>query len=180
METVLTLLGLSVAILILILVLRANPWPARYTICGALLIWHFIHPRVFPTVWPPFYWAWPIRAQVVDAQTLQPLEGVRVTASWRLVGDFYHHSKQLVEMETFTNSEGRFLFWWFRPRLRWSLYHHIWQENPALRFYKRGYGVSWRDNETSHSRHSPLLWSDWHGKIIPLKKQTAEKSQTAR
>ena len=178
METALILLGLSVAILILILVLRANPWPARYTICGALLIWHFARPGLMPTVWPPFYWAWPIHAQVIDAQTLKPLEGVRVTATWKLTGGLHPHTEKVAELETFTDSEGRFLLWWLRPRLRWPL-NSFMDAEPSLRLYKRGYGVNWEGKGPSWALNSIILWSDWHGKIIPLKKQVAKEDEAA-
>ena len=101
------------------------------------------------------YSAEAIEAQVVDAETNQPLEGVIVVAHWELerkVGAYAHSGNdprgtlQLKVMETVTDYSGRFAFpaWGplnapFGAYLEWS--------DPAILMFKPGYELYGMTNE---------------------------------
>jgi len=148
-----------------------------------LVLWQalaFVVPLV-PSPWPPFYWALPVRGQVVDADTGAPVEGVIVTANWELksFGWTTISLGQLVVEETVTDKKGQYAFSWWRPRLRWPLWGTLGTDAPGLLFFKSGYQWQGHANDVfSHSNFGLGLFptSDWNGATIKLKKfQGSEK-----
>ena len=87
--------------------------------------------------------AGPWKAQVVDAETGKPLEGVVILAVWRrylwLIGQHgglgYGASQEVV-----TNKEGRFTI---ASRSSWTLNPFVHLRAPGFRIFKPGYG-RWR------------------------------------
>lgn len=118
----------------------------------------------------------PIAAQVVDADTGQPIEGVVVVAHWELhggsfTGDALPCGVTGVE-EAVTDQEGRFHLSGFGP-IRVSCEVQIW--NPMLIFFKPGYEPYAVHNSAGAATTNPLETvsvsrSDWNGKTITLTK----------
>ena len=88
----------------------------------------------------PVYTAEPFSAQVVDAETGQPIAGAVVVANWELVGASLHgrrHLGQLEVKETVTDDNGRFHFDGFtRPNFALSELH---EGAPRVLVFKGGY-----------------------------------------
>ncbi|MES2047554.1 MAG: carboxypeptidase-like regulatory domain-containing protein [Pseudomonadota bacterium] len=125
------------------------------------------------------YSAESITGWVVDADTGRPLEGVNVTANWRveegnLAGTNGGGDIQI--METVTDQTGRYQFpAWGPKRLPpkkngWWVDQYIGNGDPELVFFKRAYRLESRSNVLvmEHNR-SLLRRSDWNGKTIKLK-----------
>lgn len=118
----------------------------------------------------------PIAAQVVDADTGEPIEGVVVVAHWELhggsfTGDALPCGVAGVE-EAVTDQEGRFQLPGFGP-IRVSCDVQIW--NPMLIFFKPGYEPYAVNNSAGAATTNPLETvsvsrSDWDGKVITLAK----------
>jgi hypothetical protein len=131
--------------------------------------------------WPPVYWAVAIEAQVVDADTVQPLEGVIVTANWELRNFLSAYPEgQIAVMETVTDAQGRFTFPSWGPRLRRSLWGFL-DYAPQFLLFKNGYewkrlqNEFWSANNTGVIRHS-----DWNEKVIKLKKFVGNVEENAK
>lgn len=112
----------------------------------------------------------PIAAQVVDADTGQPIEGVVVVAHWELhggsfTGDALPCGVAGVE-EAVTDQEGRFHLPGFGP-VRVSCDVQIW--NPDLIFFKPGYEPKSVNNATTNPLETvSVSRSQWDGKVITL------------
>ena len=117
------------------------------------------------------YSAAPIEAWVVDAESGKPLEGVIVTANWRLMGGLEGGNElgQMMVMETITDKSGRFYFPAWGPKRNVSD-GHIKSDGPQLLLFKSGYRYVVLSNKTSVTdRPGPSLKSDWNGKTIEMK-----------
>jgi hypothetical protein len=129
----------------------------------------------------------PIAAQVVDADTGQPIAGVVVVAHWELhggsfTGDALTCGVDGVE-EAVTDQDGRFHIPGWGPK--WSSCDvQIW--NPDLIFFKPGYEPKGLNNATTYPLATvSVSRSDWNGKAIQLTKNTdldlhSETSRYAR
>lgn len=118
-----------------------------------------------------YYSAAPIDATVVNAETGKPLEGVIVTANWRLMGGLEGGNElgQMMVMETLTDKNGRFFFPAWGPKRNVSD-GHIKSDGPQLLLFKTGYRYVVLSNKTSVTdRPGPSLKSDWNGKTIEMK-----------
>ena len=74
-------------------------------------------------------------------------------------------------METVTNREGHFTFWWGRPRLRWKLHGQLRRSSPSLVFFKPGYIHEYCGNNIFRPRlPHPFPGSECSGSTIRLKK----------
>lgn len=85
------------------------------------------------------YTAKSIDARIIDADTLEPIDGAVVVANWQLVSSDSFHGDiprgQLEVSETITNREGRFHFDGFTKRSQYRLG----QEDPKIIVFKPGY-----------------------------------------
>lgn len=139
---------------------------------------------LLPSPWPPFYWAWPVHGQVVDADTGAPLEGVIIPAHWELEGSWAGPISQVAVMETVTDKDGRFAFRWWRPRLRWPLWGILGTRAPSLFFFKSGYEWEVCSNDVfSHSGFDFLELfptSDCDHATIKLKKFQGTEQEYAK
>ena len=119
---------------------------------------------------PPFYWAMPMQARVVDTDTGEPIEGAIVVARWILFGGFEGMDVgSMAIIETVTDKNGEFRFSWWGPRFRvpWG---RIQDFDPGLIIYKEDYRFRYLTNSLNSSKgYSPIRWSDWDGKTIELK-----------
>jgi hypothetical protein len=81
----------------------------------------------------------PWKAQIVDAETKRPLEGVVVLAWWtRSVRSFGGPSEEYQDsQEVLTDKEGRFTI---APRRFWSLNPFVFFRGPFVAMFKPGYG----------------------------------------
>jgi len=88
----------------------------------------------------PLYTAEPFSAQVVDAETGQPVAGALVVANWKLVSgglDGPRHLGQLEVKETVTDDQGRFSFAGFtRPNPSLG---ELRESDPHVLIFKGGY-----------------------------------------
>lgn len=122
---------------------------------------------------PVQYTADPIESRVVDADTGQPIAGVTVVADWILKGGLVqlHHLGHANLMETITDAQGRFLFPGWQ---QWVSSGRLGAEDPTLILFKSGYQVQELRNDYISARekhfYSPVIYSDWHGKTLKLKK----------
>jgi len=125
--------------------------------------------------WAPYYQIDPIEAQVVDAETGEPIEGANVIAHWQLVVgglDGPSNSGQLEVKETVTDKDGRFSFDGFtRPNLVPLV--ELRDEDPAVIIFKPGYKHLRISNEYPRAGTlSPGIhrtWQ-WNGKQIGLRR----------
>lgn len=119
--------------------------------------------------WGPLvYWAEPIRAKVVDAETGKPLEGVVVVAQWILndgIVDSRHRIRFQV-LEAVTDSWGEFVLPGWGPKIRPPLAFFD-NRDPVLVLFKTDYHPEYLFNE-SH-RSSWVRTSEWKGQTISLK-----------
>lgn len=120
---------------------------------------------------PKEYSAEAIEAQVVDAETKKPIEGVIVTINWQLLGGFEGGNVlgQMKVMETVTDKTGRFYFPAWGPERRTRGYL---REAPQLLLFKSGYEYRRLANEyrfTPEERSQEVRRSDWNGKTIELR-----------
>lgn len=119
--------------------------------------------------WGPLvYWAEPIQAKVVDAETGKPLEGVVVVAQWILndgIVDSRHRIRFQV-LEALTDSQGEFLIpgWGPRPRRPFAFLDN---RDPVLTLFKGDYHPEYLFNETHQSTW--VRTSEWNGQTISLK-----------
>lgn len=119
---------------------------------------------------PAAYSAAPLEAWVKDGDTGQPLDGVIVVAQWELKGGLHPDAVgSLMVMETVTDTNGRFSFSAWGPRLA-PLGTYIQHADPKLLLFKPDYEPERLYNKHGRIDRSPLRHSDWHGKTIPLKK----------
>ena len=149
---------------------------------GLYFVWTFLHVLlpILPSPWPPFYWALPVRGQVVDAETGAPLSGVIVVAHWELNDTSWTGSPvgQVAVMEDVTDIMGRFSFWWWRPRLRWRFWGLLRSDAPGMLFFKSGY--TW-ESCSNHGNfvYSPFPGSDCNGAVIILRKFRGSEQEYA-
>lgn len=113
----------------------------------------------------------PFAAQVVDADTGQPLAGVNVVAHWEshqgsLGGDALPCGAANVE-EAVTNQDGRFQIPGWGP-VRSSC--DLLEEDPVLYLFKSGYSFLGLTNGIFGAEPPTISRSDWDGKIIKMKK----------
>jgi hypothetical protein len=122
---------------------------------------------------PPTYSAEAIEAWVVDEDTGQPLEGVIVVAHWELMGGLHPDTiGQLMVMEAVTDTNGRFHFPKWGPKLR-PVSGFLHNDDPQLILFKSGYHYSILANEvTSEVNTSSVRRSEWNQQTIKLKKFT--------
>jgi hypothetical protein len=95
--------------------------------------------------------AGPWKAQVVDAETKRPLEGVVVLAWWtRSVRSFGGPSEEYRDSEeVLTDKDGRFTI---APRSFWSLNPLVFFRGPFVAMFKPGYGgFRWPGYERSEA-----------------------------
>ena len=116
----------------------------------------------------------PISAQVVDADTSQPIAGVVVVAYWELhrgsfTGDALPCGVAGVE-EAVTDQDGRFHTPGWGPITSTC---DMRMGNPQLIFFKPGYVPQDENNNPMDPRKTvSVSRSDWDGKIIKLAKNT--------
>ena len=119
------------------------------------------------------YSAEPIHAQVIDADTQQPIKGVVVTANWQLEeGTFGGNvpAGQLMVMESVTDNEGKFSFPAWGPKK--AVKGHLVSDDPQLLLFKSGYEYQRLNNPYSSDREMrlrPVRRSVWNGRVIALK-----------
>ncbi len=126
------------------------------------------------------YSAEPISAQVVDADTKEPIEGVVVVAAWELKGGLEGGNLKgvMMVMETVTDQSGRFHFAGWGPKRKPSYIHwyedvRLKSESPEFFLFKNGYrfGTFLNDTDMKKLANDPSVQtSDWNGKTMPLKK----------
>ena len=119
------------------------------------------------------YSAEPIAAQVIDADTKKPLEGVVVTANWQLeqgTAGGNIQAGQLMVMEAVTDNEGKFSFPAWGPKTTRESF--LVNDDPQLLLFKSGYEYRRLNNPYSSDRElrlRPVRRSVWNGRVIALK-----------
>ncbi|MEK7322119.1 MAG: hypothetical protein AABZ84_03455 [Pseudomonadota bacterium] len=122
------------------------------------------------------YSAEPIEARVVDAETKQPVEGAIVTANWELVAGTLAGGpeviKQMMVVEAVTDSNGRFSFPAWGPKINLHPEGGFRENAPQLLIFKSGYEF-WKGFNDTPGDHpynfNSVQRSDWNGKTIELK-----------
>jgi len=133
-----------------------------YAVLGAILLFLGCNSLIAPLV----YFAKPFGGRVIDAESLQPIEGAVVVAEWRpyyLL--FVDRSTPMKVVETVTDAQGNYSFPGWGPRLR------LWTErldvcDPELAVFKMGYKARLEVNE--RSRNTYVRASDWDGVELEL------------
>ena len=155
----------------------SKKWKRRLAIwagvLGVLFLW---------SAYPWVYWADPIKATVVDAQTKQPVEGVIVVAMWVLKGGMHRDEVGFLEvLETVTDAEGRFYFdgWGPMRRPRWGILN---TQDPEIFLFKDGYRFERLLNEHQGQATKGAMGrrSTWNGKTIPLERFEGEIKEYAQ
>jgi len=126
------------------------------------------------------YSAEPISAQVVDADTKEPIEGVVVVAAWELKGGLEGGNFEgvMTVMETVTDQSGHFHFAGWGPKgkpsyIRWYEDARLKSESPEFFLFKSGYRAGTFLNATNMKKQAndpSVQTSDWNGQTVPLKK----------
>lgn len=120
---------------------------------------------------PSHYSAEAIEAQVIDADTKKPLEGVVVVAHWQLFeGSVGGRTlgPQLMVLETVTDKNGIFAFAAWGPIRRPT--GNLDERDPELLLFKNGYEYRALQNPVyAKADHRPVRRSVWNGKTIELK-----------
>ncbi len=124
-----------------------------------------------------FYSAKAIDAQVVDADTHQPLESVNIVVHWALkYGLEGGGSTDFELMETVTDKDGRFhIPAWGPTHVPLALSDTSMRDAaPEIIMFKAGYGWGGVDNYQGGNPNAAnaalVLTSIWGGKTIPLKR----------
>ena len=126
--------------------------------------------------WPPVYFGDAVSGRVVDTETGEPVEDVLVIAHWQMAPfmsmDAGGDPVQIAVKETLTNSDGRFHFPAWGPRLHFpSLLRGVeGTQAPALWVYKWGYEFEYRPT-ASQSYFAWRLESSWDGRTIELRRR---------
>ncbi len=133
---------------------------------------------------PVTYSAEPIEVQIVDAETMQPLEGAVVVAHWVLEGGIHvDRIGDLVILETVTDKTGRFNFPSWGPIRHWKP-SRLTNLDPEILIFKSGYEsrrlINQATKEAIEGKAFPARRSDWHGKIIKMKKFSGTLEEYAR
>jgi len=124
------------------------------------------------------YFADPITATVVDAETKQPLEGVVVAARWEMKGGLEggNVGAEVMIMEAVTDSAGKFHFPAWGPldvHVGFLSNAKLTNDTPEMDFFKSGYELGMKANfSTTKTMNGvgPHLFSEWNGKTIEMKK----------
>jgi len=107
---------------------------------------------------PSSYTSEPFDAQVVDANTGQPIAGALVFAHWHLrkaqTLDTPGFVGELEVMETVTDNEGRFHIAGFTKAN--PGHHLLWDEDPEIIIYKPGYALDSFDSSYPVDQHLNL------------------------
>lgn len=117
--------------------------------------------------YPWFYFGLPIKGQVVDAVSGEPLEGVTILAVWDLYSANLLHNTyqgQLHVAEAVTDSAGEYRL---SPWFRFFFLGKLKSSAPLVYFYKYGYSVGGRGDSR---RQAPFLIvsSEFDGRTIEL------------
>lgn len=118
------------------------------------------------SVWAIVYSAEEIEGWVVDAETNQPLEGVVVSANWKLTGGIMSGQPigQLQILETVTDENGRYHFQKWGPKI--ALQGELREESPQILLFKPGFKFGWLMNDEYKRKGTNR--SEWSGKTIKL------------
>jgi hypothetical protein len=97
-------------------------------------------------VWPPFYFAKSIDAQVVEKETGKPVDGVNVVAIWILENGFPEAGPRdiLKVEETFTDQKGKFHLDKWGPRFKFVAYLNSY--SPLLILYDNNHKIEVLEN----------------------------------
>ncbi len=118
-------------------------------------------------------WSRSVTAQVVDAETGEPLEGVVVEAIWPSVTGTLaggpHHWGIIQRLETQTDEKG---FFHLPSWVRIGYHNWISVTDPEIHLYKAGYWPRTLKNDINKFDQI-IIWpepwkSDWDGKVIKL------------
>lgn len=126
--------------------------------------------------YPKEYSSLPIRAQVIDSDTKEPLGDVIVVAAWVLEGGLEGgYTEALIQlMEAETDEKGEFYFPAWGPvkvPIFVSSNARLKQYSPKLIIFKSGYAPLILFSKYSRGKIIPtLIYSDWNGKQILLEK----------
>lgn len=132
-------------------------------------------------IWPPFYFAESIDADIVDASTKQPVVGANVVAIWILESGGLggsHTTGVLKTKETVTDKNGHFHIGWWGPRI--ALSGMLVSNSPKFVIFNPQYYSRVLSNEGTSQRPMHLVQeSDWDQKRIELKKITTLKERVS-
>jgi len=129
---------------------------------------------------PKEYSSLPIRAQVIDKETNEPLAKVIVVAYWLLYGGLEGGNEegaiQLLEVETDDNGEFYFPAWGpIKVSEHVSSNARLRGESPGLIIFKSSYKPLFLQNEYLRNADTPTVrFSDWNGKKILLYKMEVD------
>jgi hypothetical protein len=118
-----------------------------------------------------YYSADPIEAQVIDAETKQPLPGVIVVAHWELNYSTLGgntRAGQLKVMETVTDKNGTFHFPAWGPKIAIVSFLSD-DQDPELLLFKSGYEYRRLYNALTGEDKGAKRKSDWNGKTIAMR-----------
>ena len=131
------------------------------------------------------YSAASIEGWVVDAETGKPVGDVVVLAHWQLRSTLIEPQiiGELTILETKTDSNGRFYFPAWGPKIMWTPYARLSNADPHIMFLKQGYQFHSVLNDSvvgPIDREKPIRTSQWNGKQIPMKSFHGNEAAAAR
>ncbi len=132
---------------------------------------------------PLVYSANPIRGQVLDDVSGEPLEGVTVVAQWELVREVIpglinkSYGDVLKIVEVVSDRAGNYVIPGWGPLPRPTLFH-LEDLDPSIAFFQPGYYPRYVANEarSTYNRDS-VRTSQWDGKTVRLRKFTGEPQE---
>jgi hypothetical protein len=126
---------------------------------------------------PLTYSAKEIHGQIVDAETGQPIEGAIVVAQWVLshIGSGGYGTRLHIH-ETTTDKKGNYLVPAWGPTPRPPLTDLIYRD-PQILIFKSGYEPEGLENSIPQT--DAVRVSEWDGRVVKLKKPTADIEKQA-
>jgi len=129
-------------------------------------------------MWPPFYFAKSIDAQVVENETGKPVDGVNVLAIWILENGFPEAGPRdiLKVEEAFTDQNGKFHLDKWGPRFKFIDYLRSY--SPLLILYDNNHKMEMLENHGIDGQPRKVVReSDWNQKQIQMKRNSSIKDR---
>jgi hypothetical protein len=141
---------------------------------GVVPIVMFLSFLFYVFMWPPFYFANSIDAQVVEKDTGKPVDGVNVVAIWILENGFPEAgpSDILKVEEAYTDQNGKFHLDKWGPRFKFIAY--LGSYSPLLILYDNNHKIKTLENHRIDGQFRKVVReSDWNHTTIQMKRNSS-------